>query len=94
MKSLALAPALLLAACATVPPSPSCPVPEPRIIEVPVKIYVPIDAALRKRCPWKRGVPPSQSMAAARERADCLEDYERKFDAIGKVQGKPVPAGP
>lgn len=91
MKPAALLLPLCLAACTTAPVK-APPVPPPTIIEVPVKVYVPIDAKLRARCAWKRDVLPSQSMAAARERGNCAEQYERQLDAIGKVQGQPVPA--
>ena len=66
-------------------------VPVSTVIEVPVKVYVPIEANLTKRCPWPLGAKPSQAVEVAKKRRECLEAYERQLDAIGKVQGQPVP---
>lgn len=65
--------------------------PAAKIIEVPVEVYVPIDKALTKRCPWVKACKPSAGMACAKERADCLRQYEGQFGAIEQMQGKPVP---
>ena len=82
---------LLMSACKSAEvkdPMSNCPA---AIIEKPVRMYVPIPAELRKRCRWERDVLPSQSLAAARRRGECLEHYERNLDGIDQVQGKPVP---
>lgn len=78
----------LLAGCAGgVKPTPQA----ATVIEKPVKVYVPIPDDLIARCPWPKSGKPSESIEVARKRRECLEQYEGQFDAIGKVQGKPVP---
>ena len=67
--------------------------PAATVIEAPVKTYVPIDPALRARCPWPKSGKPSEAMEVGRKRKECLEFYERNLDGIDKVQGQPVPAG-
>lgn len=68
------------------------PVPVPaKLIEVPVPVYVPIDARLTKPCGWVRQAKPSKVFEVAEGRKRCLELYEINFRAIDKVQGQPVP---
>lgn len=64
-----------------------------KVIEVPVKTYVPIDAALLERCDWPKAAPLRDVVEVARKRRACLEAYERQFDTIGKVQGQAAPEG-
>lgn len=61
------------------------------VIPVPVEVYVPIDPKMTRRCPWVKACKPSASVACAKERADCLRQYEGQFQTIEKVQGSPVP---
>lgn len=90
MRMLLIVPALVLAACGkgTVRPTPEH---AAEMIQVPVETYVPIDSELRERCTWKRRCKPSTAIDCAKERAVCLNQYERQFDGIDAVQGKPVP---
>ena len=59
-------------------------------VEVIKKEYVPIHADLSKRCAWTKGVKPSKALTELVIRKGCLEQYERQFDAIEKIQGKPT----
>lgn len=87
MRLLAIALCVALTACQTVKPTP----PAATVIEKPVKVFVPIGRDLTARCPWPKSGKPSQSLEVARKRRECLEQYERQFDGIEKVEGKPVP---
>lgn len=82
---------LALAACSHTPgpvPNP----PAPRVIEVPVRIYVPIPPELTARCRWVRsGVLPSAAFEVLEGRKACLIRYEERLKAIEEIQGKPVP---
>ena len=79
----------VLAACQAAPTKPTP--PPPAVITVPVAIYVPIDAQLRKRCKWVKEAPPSAVFDVSNGRKRCLLQYEAQFDTIDQVQGKPVP---
>ncbi|MGG6314652.1 hypothetical protein ACQ5SB_00025 [Stenotrophomonas geniculata] len=79
--------AMLLAACQAMPTKPNP--PPAGVITVPVAIYVPIDAQLRKRCKWVTEAPPSAVFDVSNGRKRCLLLYEAQFDAIDQVQGKP-----
>jgi len=65
--------------------------PAPDVLKVPVATYVPIDAALTKRCNWARAGKPSAVFEVSNGRKRCLDLYEAQFDAIEQVQAKPVP---
>lgn len=89
MRILLIAALLALGACQSAPPksNPSA----PAVIKVPVATYVPIDAALTKRCSWVRADKPSAVFEVSNGRKRCLDQYEAQFDAIEQVEGKPVP---
>lgn len=89
--SLMLAAALVLTACAKDAVRPNAPQSAAEILTVYVPTYVPIDKELRGRCEWKRSCKPSEGIDCAKQRGDCLQQYERQFDGIDQVQGKPVP---
>lgn len=89
MRILLTASVLALGACQSSPPKPNP--PAPAVITVPVATYVPIDAALTKRCSWVRDGKPSAVFDVSNGRKRCLERYEAQFDVIEQVQGKPVP---
>lgn len=89
--SLMLAAALVLTACAKDVVRPDAPRPAAEILPVYVPTYVPIDKELRGRCEWKRSCRPSEGIDCAKQRADCLVQYEQQLDGIDQVQGKPVP---
>lgn len=57
-------------------------------VEVIRKVYVPIDADLTKRCPWKRNAKPSESLKEMVIRAGCLKFYEGNLGEIERIQGK------
>jgi len=57
-----------------------------------VATFVPIDAALTKRCSWARAGKPSAVFEVSNGRKRCLDLYEAQFDAIEQVQGKPIPS--
>ncbi|HID7838870.1 TPA: hypothetical protein ACXIC2_000089 [Stenotrophomonas maltophilia] len=86
-----IAAVLVLGACQSAPPKPNP--PPPTVIKVPVATYVPIDAALTKRCSWVREGKPSAVFDVSNGRKRCLERYEAQFDAIELVQGKPYGDG-
>ncbi len=90
MRAILGLPSLLLAACTRQLIQPETPVPA--IVEVPVPTYVPIDPELTARCEWRETAPLEVIPSVARERKKCLQQYEGQFDAIKRVQGKPVPA--
>ncbi len=83
---------LALAACQAAPTRPNP--PPPAYIKVPVATYVPIDAALTKRCSWVRDGKPSAVFDVSNGRKRCLMQYEAQLDGIDQVQGKPVPDSP
>ncbi|MCJ8005702.1 hypothetical protein [Staphylococcus aureus] len=89
MRILLIAAVLVLGACQSASPKPNP--PAPAIIKVPVATYVPIDAALTKRCNWVRAGKPSAVFEVSNGRKRCLDQYEAQFDAIEQVEGKPVP---
>lgn len=91
MRILLLSAALMLGGCQSAPSKPNPPAPD--VIEVPVATYVPIDAALTKRCSWIRAGKPSAVFEVSNGRKRCLDQYEAQFDAIEQVQGKPAPEG-
>lgn len=81
--------AMLLAACQAAPTKPN--LPPAAVIEMPVLVYVPIDADLRRRCQWEQEGMPSQVFSVSNGRKRCLQQYEAQLDGIDQVQGKPVP---
>ncbi|HEL7748774.1 TPA: hypothetical protein UL761_000278 [Stenotrophomonas maltophilia] len=87
MRVIVIAIAMLLAACQAAPVKQN--VPAPAVIKVPVATYVPIDAALTRRCSWVRAGKPSAVFEVSNGRKRCLDQYEAQFDAIEQVQGKP-----
>lgn len=89
MRAIVFAIVMLLAACQAAPIKPN--LPAPAVVKVPVATYVPIDAALTKRCSWARAGKPSAVFDVSNGRKRCLDQYEAQFDAIDQVQGKPVP---
>lgn len=91
MRFLLIVSVLMLGACQSAPPKPNPPAPD--LIEVPVATYVPIDAALTKRCSWVRAGKPSAVFEVTNGRKRCLDQYEAQFDAIEQVEGKPAPRG-
>ncbi|WP_312325646.1 hypothetical protein [Stenotrophomonas sp.] len=80
----------LLAACQSA--SGKLNAPAPVFVEVPVATYVPIDAALTKRCNWVRAGKPSAVFEVSNGRKRCLELYEAQLEGIEQVQAKPAPA--
>ncbi|KAF1016194.1 MAG: hypothetical protein GAK31_01683 [Stenotrophomonas maltophilia] len=89
MRILLIAAVLVLGACQSAPTTPNP--PAPAIIKVPVATYVPIDAALTKRCSWVRAGKPSAVFEVSNGRKRCLEQYEAQLDAIEGVQARPLP---
>lgn len=89
MRAIVFALSMLLAACRAAPIKPNA--PAPAVIKVPVATYVPIDAALTKRCRWVRDGKPSEVFDVSNGRKRCLLQYEAQLDAIGEVQAKPTP---
>lgn len=89
MRAIVFAFCMLLAACHAAPIKPT--VPAPAVIKVPVATYVPIDAALTKRCRWVRDGKPSEVFDVSNGRKRCLLQYEAQLDAVERVQGKPTP---
>lgn len=90
MRLILLAATFFLASCQASAPKPNP--PAPAVIRVPVATFVPIDAALTKRCSWARAGKPSAVFEVSNGRKRCLDLYEAQFDAIEQVEGKPVPA--
>lgn len=84
-----IAAVLAMAGCGTTPAKTNP--PPAALIKVPVATYVPIDAALTKRCNWTRAGKPSAVFEVSNSRKRCLDQYEAQFDTIESVQGKPVP---
>jgi len=89
MRAIVIAFAMLLAGCQAAPVKQN--VPAPAVIKVPVATYVPIDAALTKRCRWVRDGKPSEVFDVSNGRKRCLLQYEAQLDAVDQVQGMPVP---
>lgn len=79
-----------LTACQSAPAEINAPAPV--FVEAPVATYVPIDAALTKRCSWVRAAKPSAVFEVSNGRKRCLELYEAQFEGIEQVQAKPAPA--
>ncbi len=92
MRHLMIASSLLLAACSGQQSKVNP--PAAMVVEVPVATYVPIDAALTRRCSWARDGQPSEVFAVSNGRKRCLLQYEAQLDVIEKVQAKPVPDSP
>ena len=92
MRVLLVTIAALLAACQAAPTKPNA--PPAAVIAVPVATYVPIDAALTKRCSWTREGQPSQVFAVSNGRKRCLLQYEAQLEGVEQVQGKPMPPMP
>lgn len=92
MRVIVVATAALLAACqaAATKPNP----PPAAVIKVQVATYVPIEPELRKRCKWVKDAAQSAVFEVSNGRKQCLLQYEAQFDAIDKMQGKPVPDSP
>lgn len=90
MRVIVVVTAVLLAACRAAPIKPNQ--PPPAVINVPVATYVPIDAALTKRCSWVRDGKPSLVFGVSNGRKRCLMQYEAQLDAIEHLGGKPVPS--
>ena len=86
MRTIMIASVLMLAACKTAPHKPV--EPSLKVVEKPVQVYVAIDKELTKRCPWKRKIKPSESVAGAKERGDCLDQYEAQLGTIERISGK------
>lgn len=82
----------VVTACTRQGTRPDAPAEPPTVVEVPVPTYVPIEPALTQRCEWTGDAPLEIMPKVARGRRKCLEQYEGQFDAIRKVQGRPVPA--
>ena len=79
--------ALALTACAG--NKPKQPIEQPaKIIEVPVKVYVPIDPKLTEPCPIATG-KLSDVIEVARKRKAALEQCNAQLKAISKQQGSP-----
>ncbi|WMJ68814.1 hypothetical protein [Stenotrophomonas sp. 24(2023)] len=89
MRLLPAAAVVLLSACGAAPPRNNP--PAPAIIPVPVATYVPLDAALTRRCAWVRTGAPSAVFEVSSGRKRCLDQYEAQLEAIEAVQGKPQP---
>lgn len=91
MRALLWLPSILLAACSRQAIKHDIPTTPAGVVEVPVEVYVPIDAELTAKCPWRESAPLEVMPSVARERKKCLQFYEGNLDAIQQVQGKPVP---
>ncbi|BAM66431.1 hypothetical protein [Xanthomonas citri phage CP2] len=91
MRALLWLPSILLAACGRQAVKPDIPTTPAGVVEVPVEVYVPIDADLTARCQWRETAPLEVMPSVARERKKCLQFYEGNLDAIERVQGRPVP---
>ena len=61
-----------------------------KIIEVPVKVYVPIPDNLTAPCPIAEG-KVGEVLEVARKRRASLEACNAQLKAIRKIQGQPVP---
>ena len=61
-----------------------------KIIEVPVKVYVPIPDNLTAPCPIAEG-KVAEVLEVARKRRASLEACNAQLKAIRSVQGKPDP---
>ena len=79
---------LAIAGCATRKPLV---VKQPgKVIEVPVKVYVPIPDNLTAPCPIAEG-KVGEVLEVARKRRASLEACNAQLKSIKGVQGKPVP---
>lgn len=89
MRLMLIAITISLSACSVpvVKDNPAAPV----VLRVPVATYVPIDAALIKRCAWARDASPSAVFEVSNGRKRCLLQYEAQLDGVAGVAGKPVP---
>lgn len=83
---------IILAACGRQFTKPDIPTTPDSVVEVPVQVFVPISSELTARCDWRESAPLEVMPSVARERKKCLQQYEGQFDAIRRVQGRPVPA--
>lgn len=90
MRIMIIVAAVVLSACTqgTVRPDPP---KAAEVLPVYVPTYVPIVEELRRRCEWKRACKPSESIDCAKQRGECLDQYERQLDGIDQVQGNAVP---
>ncbi len=61
-----------------------------KVIEVPVKVYVPIPDSLTAPCSIAEG-KVGEVLEVARKRRASLEACNADKSAIRKIQGKPVP---
>ena len=61
-----------------------------QLIEVPVKVYVPIPDNLTAPCPIAEG-KVGEVLEVARKRRASLEACNADKAAISKIQGQPVP---
>lgn len=82
---------IILAACGRQFTKPDIPITPSGVVEVPVEVFVPISGELTARCRWRETAPLEVMPSVARERKKCLQQYEGQFDAIERVQGRPVP---
>lgn len=78
-----------LLGCAREAPRPTP--PAPTVIEVPVRVYVPIPDEMTQLCKWAREAPPSQVFDVTEGRRRCLLRYEAQLKAVKSVQDRPVP---
>ncbi|KRD71434.1 hypothetical protein [Lysobacter sp. Root96] len=82
---------LLMSACGKQAVRPDA-IPQAKdLLPVYIPTYVPIREELRQRCTWKKACRPSEGVDCAKQRGDCLGQYERQLDGIDAIQGKPVP---
>lgn len=75
----------VIAGCAQAPPRPD---PPPRLIQVPITKYVPIDKTLTEHVPIAMPADTSviEAIRVARERRGAIEQCNRQLDAIDATQ--------
>lgn len=91
MRPLIIAAVLILAGCKA--SQPTRPDPPPTIVQVPVKVYVPVPDDLTEPCPIAKGTL-AEIPKVARARRQSLESCNADKAAIRKIQGTPVPVEP